>query len=296
MKYILGLNGEKLTNKIDFIEEEIGMIRGEYLCITKQQYFGNPDFVKYFIDYLSNVSSVYKDNDVYYRMADLTSNQMNFLSGALNVFREKYYMDGYRGIRRAAKFQDELMLELSCFVNAWKLNKNLALLVPFVSRVDEIELVRKILDELNYTGKLAIMAETPAACILIKKIIKKVKIDRIVVGLNDLSSFMLASNRHLSTYNVNNEASYEMVKLLINKIKSFNIEVILGGYVNENTAQFYERLGIDKMIVHYHLLPKIFSEINKDKYTSHYDTINKKFKQYRDENEKILKGIEFLDD
>lgn len=296
MKYILGLNGENLNYKVDFIDNEVGMIRGEYLCITKKAYFGNEIFCSYFVNYLKSIANVYNNKDVYYRMADLTSGQMNFLNGAINKFQEKYYMDGYRGIRRAFKFTDELELEISCFVKAWEYNNNLALLVPFVSSVDEVVKIRKILDDKKYTGKLAIMVETPACCMLIDKILDKVKLDRLVVGLNDLSSFMLASNRHLKTYSVNNMATYEMIKLTLSKIKKYNIEIVLGGYVESDTAKFYEKLGIDKMIVHYHLLPKIISQIDQELFVRHYNEINKEFKEYRENNKILLKGIEYLND
>ena len=296
MQYILGLNGEKLSKKVDFIDSEVGMIRGEYLCITKRQYFGSEDFRNYFVDYLCNVAKKYAKNDVYYRMADLTTNQINYLDGVDNKFRERYYMDGYRGIRRAMRFKDELDLEISCFVTAWQKNNNLALLVPFVSRVEEVVELRKFLDQKGYTGKLAIMTETPSACMLIEEILNKVKLDRLVVGLNDLSSFMLAHNRHLSTYSVNNRASYEMIKLLMQKTKDYNIEIVLGGYIDENSAQYYEQLGIKKMIVHYHLLPKVFANLDGEHYTGHYDKINQKFKLYREKHQKIMKGLDFIND
>lgn len=296
MNYILGLNSEPLTKKVEFIDDEVGMIRGEYLCISQREYFTKESYNIYFINYLCNIANVYKNKDVYYRMTDLTSNQMNFLDGALNIFREKFYMDGYRGVRRSLKFRDELKLELTAFVDAWKKSKNLALLIPFVSELEEVLTIKEFLNNLGYTGKIGLMAETPAICITIKDVLEKVNIDRLVVGLNDLSSFTMASNRLLKSYNVNNKATYEMVKLLVENAKSFNVEIVLGGYIDENTAKYYENLGISKMIVHYHLLPKIFNHLDDGLYSKHYDTIRCKFKHYRDENESFLKGVPYLND
>ncbi len=278
MKLYLGLNSE---TDFDFnlfpTFSGVGMIRGENLCINKLQYFTNKEFCDYVTDYLVYVSSKFSSGMVWYRTADLVCHQVNVLDGCDVEMDEQQYLTGTRGIRRNLLFKDTYINELTCFVNAYKINKNLGLLIPFISSVDEFIEVKNILSELGYDGKIGIMVEIPSVMLLLDEF-DKLGVDNYTIGVNDLTSNLLGANRDISCYSINNIAVYRAIDYIVSKVHSFGKEVTLAGYLNKNMYNYVMNIGVDILNVHYNEIPILFEVDDNKFYTQHYDSIKARYK------------------
>ena len=284
MKYTLGLNSELFEpSELEYVKkfEGVGMIRGENLCIEKMQYFTMPDFCNHVTSYLDYIAKIFKNYDVWYRTADLVPHQINALEGCDAVLSEKEFLLGLRGVRRNLKYIDTYKKELEAFLRAYKENKNLGLLIPFVSLSEEMHKVINILrNEYCYDGKIGMMLEIPSSIILLDEF-KKMGIHNYVIGVNDLTTMLLGSNRDITNYDINNPSVLKFLEK-IRYLFNTDDDVIVAGYLNKEFCNNCEQIGYTKINVHYNDIPIIFDDIeNPEIFTSHYDEIKKNYKRVR---------------
>lgn len=270
MRYYLGLNSENNFNDPIFSSfDGIGMIRGENLCINKTSYFLDPLFCEYVTKYLCEIADKFEGKPVTYRTADLTSKQINLLDFADEIIvNEKDVLVGNRGIRRNLTHLPAYYEELKCFVNAYKKHKNLQILIPFVSTVEEFLKAREILTSLGYNGKIGIMIETAATMLLLDEF-EKASCDFYVIGVNDLTGSLLYSNRDTNVYTINNRAVYKSIELLSQQLRKYNKPVVIAGYLNKEFETFCKD-KIDFLNVHYNEIPDIFSVQNAQFFKNPY--------------------------
>ena len=293
MKYMLGLNAEELEdNDIVFsMFDGVGMIRGENLCIEKLQYFPIQEFRKFVINYLKNISNQFKGKPVWYRTADLVPHQINLLDGADEIFEEKQFLIGTRGIRRNLRGKEAFLEELSCFVYASKDNPNLGIIIPFVSKVEEMEIVVNLLrNKFEYKGKIGMMLETPASIIKLDEF-EKLGLDNYTVGLNDLTTLILGADRDKKEfYSMKDNAVKNMVKYATDKVHSFGKEITVAGYLDQDVVRYCEELGVDNCNIHYDLIPEIFKDIpNPEKFPAQYQTMKGRYDRKKKESQYINK-------
>ena len=257
------------------------MIRAEYLCINRQAYFLDPEFNDYVVKYCIDTANAFAGEEVWYRSADLVCHHINALKGADVLFEERNYIMGLRGVRRNIRFRATFEKELANIIQARESVDNLHLLLPFISTLDELDIVFDILAKLKYDGKVGVMAEIPSIIFQLPEALKYYNISRVVVGLNDLSSFVLGAARELEAHNMTHPTVVGMVKMARGSCAEANTSLMLAGYLNRDVAAVYEREGFEYMIVHYHLLPDFFEVENGEVYTRHYTTINDNFSSKR---------------
>lgn len=295
MKYMLGLNSEELDdNDIVFsMFDGVGMIRGENLCINKLQYFPVKEFREFVTGYLKKVSKQFEGKPVWYRTADLVPHQINVLEGADEKFEEKQYLLGTRGIRRNLRGKEAFLQELDCFVNASKNAPNLGIIIPFVSRIDEMEAVVNLLrNKFGYNGKIGMMLETPASIIRLEDF-ERLGIDNYTIGLNDLTTLILGADRDKKNfYSMNDIAVRDMIKYATDKVHGFGKKITVAGYLSQEVVKSCEELGVDKCNIHYDLIPEIFRDVpNPEKFAIQYRTMKDKYNKKKEEQVKfVLEG------
>ena len=293
MKYMLGLNSEELNDNDIVLKmfDGVGMIRGENLCINKLQYFSIKEFREFVTDYLKKVSKQFEGKPVWYRTADLVPHQINVLEGADEKFEEKQYLLGTRGIRRNLRGKAAFLQELDCFVNASKSSPNLGIMIPFVSRVEEMEVVVNVLrNKFGYNGKIGMMLETPAAIITLEDF-ENLGLDNYTIGLNDLTTLILGADRDKKDfYSMNDIAVKNMVKYATDKVHSFGKDITVAGYLDQETVNYCEELGVDYCNIHYDLIPIIFRDIsNPERFSVQYRTMKDRYN--RKKNEQKIQSV-----
>ena len=297
MKYMLGLNSENLDEDdiVFSMFDGVGMIRGENLCIRKLQYFSIKEFREYVTNYLEKIAKQFEGKPVWYRTADLVPHQINILEGASEKNEEKQFLIGTRGIRRNLENKETFLNELSCFVNASKNNNNLGILIPFISKVEEMQIVINLLrNKFKYNGKIGMMLETPASIIRLDEF-KELDIDNYTLGLNDLTTLILGADREKEEfYSMHDKSVKDIVKYSIDKVHSFGKEITAAGYLDKDVVNYCKEFGVDNCNIHYNLIPKIFDNIpNPEKFVTQYRIMKEIYKKKKKEQqEKVIKGAE----
>ena len=281
MKYYLGLNSEENFDHPIFNNfDGVGMIRGENLCINKLQYFTVPEFCDYVTNYLIYIANVFDNKPVWYRTADLVQHQIDKLEGCDGKVSDDHYLIGERGIRRNLLFRDTYEKELDSYLKAYQQKDNLGLLIPFISNINEIKEVKKILERKNYQGKLGIMVEIPSTLLMLDEI-NELGIDYYTIGINDMTTMILGANRDISAYQKNSPALLKAIYYAVNKIHSFGKEVTIAGYLSKEVMDYIKELGSDAISIHYNEIPLLFDNLDSDFFTHHYDNMKAQYKKVK---------------
>ena len=100
------------------------------------------------------------------------------------------------------------------------------------------------------------MIELPSAYFDLDRILET-DISKIVVGMNDLTSFVFATVRNSQWHDMENPMMLDMLRQMQDKAKSKNIDFVVAGYLNTSFIQKMNQMGI-KCIIHYSSIPEIF--------------------------------------
>jgi len=164
---------------------------------------------KLFIEKLSHglaqFCQAFNPRPVVYRATDFKTNEYkNLIGGKEFEIEEPNPMLGYRGCFRY--IHDEKVFELELAAIKYVRNKlglkNLWLMIPFVRKVEELQMVKRIIASHDLVRspsfKLWMMAEIPSNVILLEDFIK-VGIDGVSIGSNDLTMLILGIDRDNET-------------------------------------------------------------------------------------------------
>ena len=279
MRNQLALSGEKILEKIyPQLLHHVGMIRGEYLFRELNQnilLLSCQQFVK---DYLDTICSLYSDEEVWYRFSELTNTEANCLEGTKECFDENHPLFGYRGTRRLLACPDEFQAEAHVVTEVYQTNPNLSVIFPFVNDADQLEQAIRVLRQQGFTGKIATMIELPSAYFDLDSILEA-DISKIVVGMNDLTSFVFATVRNSQWHNMESPIMLDMLRQMQDKARMKKIDFAVAGYLNASFIQKMNLMGI-KCIIHYSSIPEIFDlEIDHPDHLKHVKEVSKKLQR-----------------
>ncbi len=219
----------------------IGLYRTEYLYLKKE---GQPEEIEQYNDYKNISDAVYPDH-VIIRTFDLGGDKM--MPGLEVPFEENPFL-GWRAVRVALDKPEMLKHQLRAILKA-SAKKNIKILVPMISNIDEVKKVKKILEqvkiELSAAGipydkniPFGLMIEIPSAAIMAAEFAKEV--DFFSIGTNDLIQYTLAVDRRNRQVRSLYQAFHPAVLSLINNtIKAGHDEGIWVGMCGEMAGNPY---------------------------------------------------------
>ena len=262
MKNQLALSGEKIAEKVyPQLLHHVGMIRGEYLLRELNQNILFSSCQQFIKDYLDTICSLYSDEEVWYRFSELTNTEVNCLKGTKEYFDERHPLFGYRGTRRLLACTDEFQAEAHVVTEVYQTNPNLSVIFPFVNDAEQLKQAIIVLRQHGFTGKIGTMIELPSAYFDLDRIMET-GISKIVVGMNDLTSFVFATVRNSQWHDMESPIMLDMLRQMQDKAGIKKIDFAVAGYLNASFIEKMNQLGI-KCIIHYSSIPEIFDlEIN----------------------------------
>ena len=279
MRNQLALSGEKLDEKVyPQLFHHIGMIRGEYLLRELNQNIILASCQQFVKDYLETICSLYSDEEVWYRFSELTNTEANYLEGTKEHFDENHPLFGYRGIRRLLACLDEFQAEANVVTEVYQNNPNLSLIFPFVNDAEQLKQAIRVLRQHGFTGKVGTMIELPSAYFDLDRIMET-GISKIVVGMNDLTSFVFATVRNSQWHDMESPIMLDMLRDMQDKARTKKIDFAVAGYLNASFIQKMNLMGI-KCIIHYSSIPEIFDlEIDHPDHLKRVKEVSKKLQR-----------------
>ncbi len=279
MQNQLSLSGEKIAEKVyPQLLHHVGMIRGEYLLRELNQNILFPSCQQFVKDYLDTVCSLYSDEEVWYRFSELTNIEANCLEGTKEYFDERHPLFGYRGTRRLLACTDEFQAESNVVTEVYQTNPNLSVIFPFVNDADQLKQAIRVLREHGFTGKVGTMIELPSAYFDLDRIIET-GISKIIVGMNDLTSFVFATVRNSQWHDMESPIMLDMLRQMQDKAMIKKIDFAVSGYLNDSFIQKINQMGI-KCIIHYSSIPEIFNlEIDLPDHLKRVKEVSKKLQR-----------------
>ena len=279
MQNQLALSGEKFIKKVyPQLFHHVGMIRGEYLLREINQNILLPSCQQFVKDYLSSICSLYSDEEVWYRFSELTNTEANCLEGTKKYFEERHPLFGYRGTRRLLECPDEFQYEANVVTDVYQNNPNLSVIFPFVNDADQLKQAIRVLRQHGFTGKIGTMIELPSAYFDLDRILET-GISKIIVGMNDLTSFVFATVRNSQWHDMESPIMLDMLRQMQDKARIKKIDFAVAGYLNASFIEKMNQMGI-KCIIHYSSIPEIFNlEIDHPDHLKRIKEVSKKLQR-----------------
>ena len=211
-------------------------------------------------------------DEIWVRTSDIRTDEFQNLEGAPKKV-EANPMLGMHGIRFGVKNPKILKAELNALKRVAESGKKIGVMMPQIISIDEVQAVKKILKEINFTNlKLGIMVETPAAVQLIKEFCEE-GINFISFGTNDLTQYILAVDRGNEQvqplFNEMHPAVLYQLEFVIRVCKRNNVETSICGQAasRKEMVDFLVRKGIDSVSVNADMAKEIsdyISEVEKE--------------------------------
>ena len=257
MQNQLAFSGERIDEKVyPQLLNHVGLIRGEYLLRELNQNILLPSCQQFVKDYLDTICHLYSDEEVWYRFSELTNAEANSLDGTKEYFNERHPLFGYRGTRRLLACPDEFQAEAYVVTEVYQTNPNLSVIFPFVNDAEQLKQAIRVLRQHDFTGKVGTMIELPSAYFDLDRILE-MGISKIVVGMNDLTSFVFATVRNSQWHDMESPIMLEMLRQMQDKARTKKIDFAVAGYLNASFIQKMNQMDI-KCMIHYSSIPEIF--------------------------------------
>jgi len=274
----LALNGEPITCKEHaHLFQDVGMIRGEYLLREINKSILTTDAQHYVQTYLAQVCSIYQDNNVWYRTSELTIPEINTLVGTEEILSEQHELLGMRGIRRSLHNKAEFRAEIETINRVREKHDNLHIFFPFVHSCDQLQEAIDFVRSHHYTGEIGTMVEIPALYRNIIGVLLNEDIKRIVLGLNDFTSFYYGTTRQSAWFDIHSKDIARIILDIKYDVERYDVEFNVSGYLSKDIMIYLNNNDIPA-IIHYHQIPEIFDDCTV-RYPNHVRNIKKRTKE-----------------
>ena len=193
-------------------------------------------------------------DEIWVRTSDIRTDEFQDLDGAPKE-KEANPMLGLHGIRYSLKNPEILKAEIRAMSKVAKTGKVIGIMMPQVISVEELQQVKKIMQEINVNNlKLGVMIETPAAVQIVKELCDE-GIKFISFGTNDLTQYILAVDRGnqdvQDIYNEMHPAVLYQIGYVIRVCKRNNVETSICGQAGskKEMVKFLVEQGINSISV-----------------------------------------------
>ncbi|MDD0969012.1 MULTISPECIES: putative PEP-binding protein [Pseudomonas] len=253
----LGLNGEPVTPQVISHVAGVGLIRGEYLCRLFGNYITSEQVRDGIRHYIGKLGECTRNKDIWYRLVEMESSEVNTFEGCDVPLYEKSPMMGLRGAARALQIPATFDLEVSMLVECAKANRNLHVIIPYVTSVAQFERLAARMRALGFSNKIGAMIETPAMALDLAQFNSA---ELFVVGLNDLRSLCLGIARDRLTADVIPGSVMTLLKHCVEIAAEKNIPLHIAGYIGPDSFKQLDMAGVDAVVVHYSHLKTVFPD------------------------------------
>lgn len=250
MRLHLGLSSECLDGLDIGRFHGVGLVRSEYICRLHEEYVTLPSCRHRIQEYLGHVCREFAGKDVMCRTTEFITPEINVLRGCDVEVHEKQPGYGTRGIRRSLEHPHVFKMELQNLVDVSNQFPNLGIILPFVTLCAEVLEARRLLKEMGYKGKLAIMAEIPTVLLDIGSFLD-CGVDQVLVGMNDLTTCVTGSRRGSKWHTAGVDYSLRLVESALPEIRRRGTEIRVGGYLSSETVRKICGIGIEDVVVNY---------------------------------------------
>ena len=244
----------------------VGLFRTEYLYMNRNDLPTEAEQIKAY----KKVFNKALDKPVTLRTLDIGSDKE--ISENIRIGQiAKNPALGLRGIRYSLIEKNVFKTQIKAMLRAG-FEKKLRILIPMITSLDEINQVKKLINEAktelnkqkkNYTNEyeLGIMIEVPACAIQAGVLSKHV--DFMSIGTNDLIQYILATDRIddevTNLYDPSNPAVLRIIKDVIDKCEKSGIDVAVCGEMasEKQYTKLLLGLGLKSFSMHPQAIPEI---------------------------------------
>jgi phosphoenolpyruvate-protein kinase (PTS system EI component) len=172
----------------------VAMIRGEIILRSREEYWTVPAAAEAVHRYLEATCSRFAGKPVWYRLADLWSDEVATLAGEPGTELEHNPIIGLRGTERMMRSGPAREVELGILSDLASRFGNLHVLAPFIHDAAEFAGFAEEMSVRRWPNRLGSMIEIPAAVVDAGAIVAA-GASNLFVGLNDLTSLSLGRER-----------------------------------------------------------------------------------------------------
>ena len=236
--------------------EGIGVFRTDYLFTRRKK----PPSENEQLAAYQAVLRAYNNKETVIALANLGSERS---VPYLDIPEEKNPAIGYKGIRVLLDNKEIFITQLKALFRASVFGK-LSILLPMVNNLDEIEYVKRTIEdvktELRSMGqeydpkiKIGVMIETPAAAIISDEICRIS--DFVIIGANSLTQYTLAMDRENQKleyfYERYHKAILRLIRLVCINAHQHNKTVAVCGELacDPHMTPMFLAMGIDELVV-----------------------------------------------
>jgi len=267
--------------------EGIGLFRTEFIFFQSKEIPSEEDHYKIYSKIVKNSGK----RPVYIRTIDV-GGEKNLPQ--MNVEKEPNPALGLRGFRLSLRERGHFKTQLRAILRASAINKNVRIMLPMITGIEEIEEAKLIIEETkeeltdqNYSYDknilLGIMIEVPAAAAVSDSLVKEV--DYISIGTNDLIQYYLAVDRsnELVSYLFKplHPSVLRLLKFIIESAQKENKEVTVCGEMAADplSALALLGLGLRRFSMNPIFIPKIKKALRSVEYKNTQKFVEKALTQ-----------------
>ncbi len=248
-RLLVSLVGERCSDELRRFGG-VGLVRGEFFQRRMRKSIVLDEVREHIRSYLEELCAFMEPAEVWYRLADLCSDEANPLEGVPVEIRETNPLIGVRGARRLLRVTSELRAECEMLASVAVRNANLGVIVPYVTDDEQFGQVVKALRGCSFHGPIASMIETPASVLLAGRIVDA-GADRLLIGVNDLSCLATGTSRAVDDDARLHPAVRRLVDTAVSAAAEGSVECGLAGAVSPAVLDMAAEAGVDYVSVPY---------------------------------------------